>query len=82
MTQVNLPNPHPGSWDRDNPSQTTINYEVQFLINSVLKDEIKKKKKKHKKPTWFNQVNSPNTYPRIIRWRQPHRKWNKINHEV
>jgi hypothetical protein len=45
MTQVNLPNPHPGSWDRDNPSQTTINYEVQFLINSVLKDEIKKKKK-------------------------------------
>jgi hypothetical protein len=41
MTQVNLPNPHPGSWDRDNPSQTKINYEVQFLINSVLKDEIK-----------------------------------------
>jgi hypothetical protein len=42
MIEVNLPNPQPGSWDRDNPSQIKINYEVQFLINPVLKDEIKK----------------------------------------
>jgi hypothetical protein len=27
--------------------QIEINYEVQFLINSMLKDEIKKEKKNH-----------------------------------
>jgi hypothetical protein len=39
----NLPNSRPESWDQDNLiKKIEINYETQFLINSILKDEIKK----------------------------------------
>jgi hypothetical protein len=42
---VNMSNLHPKLWDHGNPieKKIKINYEGQFLINSMFKDEIEKK---------------------------------------
>jgi hypothetical protein len=52
-TWVNIANPQnlwPELWDHDNPveSKSNNNYEFQFPINSMLKDEVEKKKLKKK----------------------------------
>ena len=44
-TRVNFLNFRFGSWDQNNPQikQIKTNYKTQFLINSLLNDEIEKK---------------------------------------
>ena len=45
LTRINLPNPRPESWKKDNLIESKIKkkYEAHFLINKVLKDKIEKK---------------------------------------
>jgi hypothetical protein len=61
---TNLQNSQPGLWDCDTTykANKNNNYEAQFSINPMLKEEIKKKKQKKtkKKKTRVNMANLQN----------------------